>query len=162
MALIPEAINYTPLVTEWTTLTGSATVTTLLAAQGVPAYLSTLDAMTVTGSIPTLITATASQIFSCLVYSEVNALSAAQEARLWNLLHVSGALQGGSASTFIAPFFGSVAALMPNTITALTALSQAMPQPWWQANGYGSPTNINDLVAAGIITATLAHQAGLI
>jgi hypothetical protein len=35
------------------------------------------------------------------------------------------------------------------TIAALTALSKAAVQPWWQANGYPGPFNTNDLEAAG-------------
>ena len=156
------AVSYAALVAEWTTLTGSATVTTLAAAQTIPANLATLAAITVTGSIPTLIEVPASAIFNCLVYSEFEAITAAQQTLLMQVLAIQGNLMGGSASPFIAPMFGALAAKMPNTITALTALAQALPAPWWSANGYTAPTNVNDLIAAGIVTQALAHQAGLV
>jgi hypothetical protein len=38
------------------------------------------------------------------------------------------------------------------TITALTALAQAVVTPWWQANGYTSPFTQADLTAAGNLT----------
>ena len=156
------AVNYALLVTEWTTLTGSATITTPVQAAATPGFLEQLANTTVTGNIPTLISVPASAIFNCLVYSEFEALTAAQQTLLMQVLAISGNLQGGSASQFIAPMFGALASKMPNTITALTALAQALPAPWWSANGFLAPTNINDLIAAGIITEAFAQSQGLV
>ncbi len=155
------ATNYAPLITEWTTLTGSATITTLAGAQAIPGYLATLDAMTVTGSIPTLGEITGLQFMSCLHWSEYAAQTVTVQATL-NTLMLMPLISGGSASPFVAPMFAAIGATMPLTGAALAALATGLVQPWWQANGFASPTNINDLIAAGIVTQALAHSAGLV
>lgn len=151
---------YTGLINAWNSVTQPPAGVTGTALTGLTTAnkLIAINGWTIVGTIPTSTLITADQIFGCLVYSEVNALTAANEARLWNMLHVLGQLKGGSASTFIAPFFGSVAAQMPNTITALTALAKGLVTPWWQVpqanNGGGltSPVNQSDLTAAGGLT----------
>lgn len=61
----------------------------------------------------------------------------------------------GTTVTYIAPpGLGASTitggALVPPTVTALTALAEATVQPWWQANGYTSPIGIGDTEAAGL------------
>lgn len=142
MSIGPNGVDYTALQAKWPTLAPGTTAQKLAA----------LNAEVVTGSVPTITSIGADAIFGCLVFSEVSALTATEEARLWNMLHVPGLLKGGSSSTFIAPFFGSLFAKMPLTIAALTALAKATSTPWWQANGYLAPINNSDLVAAGGLT----------
>lgn len=133
---------YTALINEWALLTPGTTA----------AKLAQLNAIVVTGSTPTLIQSTGTQIFNCLVWTEFKLLTAAQQTTLMQICALPSGIQGGSASKFIAPFFGEIAATIPQSIAALVALSQAISQPWWQANGYLAPINTNDLIAAGNLT----------
>ena len=123
-------VNYAPLISEWTTLTGASTVTTLAGAQNIPTVLAQINALTVTGSTPTLTHSTGDAIFNCLVWSEFNPLTSAEKTQLMQICTIPGQLLGGSASPFIAPFFGTLAARMPTTIANLVALSQAIVTPW--------------------------------
>lgn len=137
MALTPD--YYGPLKTQWTLLGPDTTANKLIA----------LNALSSTGSVPTLIMTTGAAIFNCLVWAEFNGLTPAQQTMLMQVCAIPGSIQGGSGSPFIAPFFGTLAGKMPTTIAALTALAQSLSQPWWQANGYKAPINNSDLVAAG-------------
>lgn len=135
---------YDALIAEWPSLSGST-------AQ----KLAALNALTVTGSIPSTIYVTGAQLLNCINWTEFAALTAAQQSNLLSLCAVPGPLLGGSANTgFI--LVGMILAYFTNhsgpTLTALTALAQAAVQPWWQANGYPGPFNVNDLVAAGNLT----------
>lgn len=141
MSIGPNGVDYTALQNEWPLLNPGTT------AQ----KLAQLNAMTVTGAVPTLIDIPGTEIFKCLVWSEFTVLTATEQSHLWNLCQMVS-VRGGSASTFVAPFFGTLAARMPNTITALVALSKGLTQPWWQANGYLAPINASDLIAAGGLT----------
>lgn len=132
--------DYTAFKTQWATLTPGTT------AQ----KLAQINAQVVTGAVPTVAYSTGAQIFNCVVFSEFNAITAAQQTQLMQLCAMPGPLLGGSASPFIAPFFGALAAKMPGTIAALTALSKAIVTPWWQANGYTAPFNDSDCAAAGV------------
>lgn len=132
---------YDALITEWATLTGTT-------AQ----KLAAINVLTVTGQVPTLTFVTGSQLFNCLVWGEFNALTAAQQTTLMQLCAIPGQLEGGSASPFVAPFFGSLGSKMPTTIANLVALAQAVVTPWWQANSYSSPISQSDLAAAGGLT----------
>ena len=130
---------YDALIAEWPNLTGTT-------AQ----KLSQLNAITVTGSVPTLVATTGAALFDCLVWSEFNSLTAAQQTFLMQICAIPGPITGGSDSPFIAPFFGTLASKMPTTIVNLTALAQAIPAPWWAANGYPAPIDINDAHLAGL------------
>lgn len=151
---------YTGLINAWNSVTQPPTGVTGTPLTGLTTAnkIIAINGWTITGSIPTVAFTTADQIFNCLVFSEVAALTATESAHLDRILHTAGSLKGGSASTYIAPFFGSVAAKMPNTLTALTALSKALVLPWWQVpqassgGGLNSPVNESDLVAAGGLT----------
>jgi hypothetical protein len=132
---------YDALVAEWATLTGTT-------AQ----KLAAINALTITGATPTTAYTTGNAIFNCLVWSEFNALSATQQTLLMQICAIQGPILGGSASPFLAPFFGAIASKAPQTIAALVALAQAIVQPWWQANGYTSPISAGDLAAAGGLT----------
>jgi hypothetical protein len=131
---------YTALINEWPSLTGTT-------AQ----KLATLNAMTVTGSVPTSFYVTGAQVLNCINWTEFAALTAQQQSNLLMLCANPGPLLGGSGNTsflvdgMILAYFNHSGA----TVTALTALAQATVQPWWQANGYPGPFNNNDLIAAG-------------
>jgi hypothetical protein len=135
---------YTALITEWATLTGTTA-----------AKLAAINALTISGSVPTSITVTGNQLLNCINWAEFAALTPTQQANLLMLCAVPGPLLGGSNNTaFIV--VGMILAYFTNhagpTITALTALATATSQPWWQANGYSSPISPTDLVAAGGLT----------
>lgn len=136
---------YTALINEWPNLTPGATA----------AKLAQINAMTVSGAVPTSFYVTGDQLLNCINWTEFAALTAAQQSNLLMLCGVPGQLLGGSGNTaFVVD--GMILAYFTNksgpTIAALTALAQAAAQPWWQANGYTSPINANDLVAAGGLT----------
>lgn len=132
--------DYTAFVTQWATLTPGTTA----------AKLAQINGQTVTGSIPALTMTTGAQIFNCIVFAEFNAITAAQQTLLMQVCTLSGTLVGGSSSPFIAPMFGSLFAKMPLTVAALTALAKATITPWYLANGYTAPFNLNDCAAAGV------------
>lgn len=132
---------YTALINEWPLLTPGTTA----------AKLAQINAMTVTGSIPTTLTVTGAQLANCINWAEFNALTAAQQSNLLLLCAIPGSLLGGSANTthlvdgMILAYFNVAGA----TVANLTALAQGFVQPWWQSNGYSSPISPSDLAAAG-------------
>ncbi len=140
---------YDALVAKWGTLSGTT-------AQ----KLAAVNALMVTGSVPTLFRVSGSAILDCLNFAEFNALTAAQQSTLLQICAMPGLLLGGSASPLVGPMFVSYYAgkLAGPTITALTALAQGAVVPWWQssvANGGGGlagPVSAGDLVAAGNLT----------
>lgn len=131
---------YDAFKTQWATLTPGTTAQKLVQING----------QNVTGSIPTLTMITGVQIFNCVVWAEFNAITAAQQTTLMQVCTLPGNIVGGSASPFVAPMFGTLAAKMPLTIAALTALAKGTVQPWWQANLYPGPFNEFDAAAAGV------------
>jgi hypothetical protein len=135
---------YDALIAEWPSLSGTT-------AQ----KLATLNAMTVSGAVPTSFFVTGAQVLNCINWTEFNALTAAQQQNLLTMLAIPGSLLGGSGNTaFMVD--GMILAYFTNqsgpTITALTALAKATVVPWWQSNGYSSPIGLPDLVAAGGLT----------
>lgn len=131
---------YSAFIAQWNTLTPGSTA----------AKLAQINAQTVTGSVPALVYCTGAQIFNCLRFSEFNALTPAQQTQLMQLCAIPGPLLGGASSQFISPFFAAIAASMPQTITSLNALAQALVTPWYLANGYPAPFNQSDCAAAGV------------
>lgn len=113
---------------------------TAITALGVPGdtdaqIVALLNAQTTTGSVPTTFFTTGSQLLNCINWTEFAALTATQQSSLLTLCAVQGNLLGGSANTaFIVP--GMFLAFFTNhagpTITALTALAQAVVTPVWQ------------------------------
>lgn len=142
--------RWNALIAKWATLSPDTTVNKLAA----------INAITVTGVIPTSISVTGDQVLNCINFPEFNAVSTTAQANLLSLCHVPGQLLGGSSNTthmlvgmLLANFtVGSV------TIANLTALAQASVQPWWAvsvANGGGgltSPVSMPDLISAGGLT----------
>ena len=139
---------YTALINEWSTITtANPSFTT---AQ----KLAAVNALTVTGAVPTSLSATGAQVLNCINWAEFAALTAQQQSNLLMLCAIPGSMLGGSGNTaFMVD--GMILAYFSHTgptIAALTALAQASVQPWWQANGYTSAIGPNDLVAAGNLT----------
>src|SRR5450755_3635706 len=79
---------YTALTTQWPLLTPGTTA----------AKLAQLNAMTVTGSIPTSFFVTGTQIANCITWSEFAALTAAQQTNVLALCRIPGSLIGGSGN----------------------------------------------------------------
>jgi hypothetical protein len=133
---------YTALINEWALLTPGTTA----------AKLAQINAMTVSGSVPTVLNVTGAQLLNCINYTEFKALTAAQQQNLLLMCNVPGQLLGGSSNVaqmadgMLLDYFTNHSG---PTIVALTALAQATVQPWWQANGYTSPITQGDLTAAG-------------
>lgn len=125
-----------------TALTGLTTANKLIAVNG----------WTVTGSVPTTMTATGTQVLNCVVWSEFNALTAAQQSNFLMLCANSGQLLGGSANVtkilpgMIVAYFGGGS----GTVANLSALAKSVTQPWWQANGYPRAFDNGDVTTAGL------------
>jgi len=133
---------YDALITKWGTLTPGTTA----------AKLAQLNAITVTGSVPTSFYTTGAAILNCIDWTEFNALTAARQTNVLQMCAIPGQLLGGSSQTshLVA---GMIIAYFPGggpTITALTALAQAAVQPWWQVNGYPRAFDLGDIAAAGL------------
>lgn len=137
---------YDALVTKWATLSPGTT----------QQKLDALNALTVTGQIPTSFFTTGDKILNCLDWTEFATLTAAQQTILIQALCVPGQLKGGAGS-FIGGMFVAFYAskLAGPTIAALTALAQGIVTPLWQVSvaqgglGLKGPVTANDLTAAG-------------
>lgn len=132
---------YDALISKWATLNPGTTA----------AKLAQINAIAISGSVPTSLYVTGNQLVNCINYAEFKALTGTQQANVLALCAVPGNLLGGSSNTaflvdgMILDYFP----LAGPTIAALTALAQASNQTWWQANGYAAPIGPGDLVAAG-------------
>jgi hypothetical protein len=126
-----------------TPLTGSMTTAQKLAA---------VNGWTVTGSVPTTIYVTGVQVANCINWAELAALTDAQRKDVLLLCLQDGLLLSGSAQlTHLLPgMLLAYFSVSGPTITALTALAAATPQPWWQYAGYPGPFNTNDTSLAGL------------
>lgn len=141
---------YTALIAKWATLNPGTT----------QQKLDQINSITVTGSVPTSFYVTGDQLLNCFNWTEFAALTATQQGNLLALCQTPGLLLGGSTNiSHIVD--GMILAAFPSsgaTIAALTALAQAVLQPWWQASvangggGLASPVNFNDLALAGGLT----------
>lgn len=134
--------DYTALIAKWGTLAPDTTSNKLTA----------INAITVTGAVPSTIYINGSDFLNCINYGEFKVLTPSQQANILALCDVVGPVLGGSANTTHI-LVGMILDLFPvagPTIAALTALSKAVVQPWWQANGYNAAITGQDLVNAGL------------
>jgi hypothetical protein len=146
---------YTALINAWNSATQPPTGVTGTGLNGTMTTgqkLAAVNGWTVTGTVPTVLSITGVQLANCINWGEFAALTAAQQQNLLLLCLQDGLLLGGSSNTSHL-LDGMILAYFTNmsgpTITALLALAQGAIQPWWQANGYSSAFNSNDLTAAG-------------
>lgn len=133
---------YTALIAFWALQTGTTA-----------AKLATVNAATVTGSVPTVFSVSSSDIYSALDAGEwVGMQSDAVKSQLIrDILNLTNSIPVGAgtmANLILFYVFGS----SPATLLNLGKLAVAQVQPWWQANGYSSPFSNNDLIAAGGLT----------
>lgn len=131
---------YDALIAHWPSVIGATTALKLAA----------LNAENVTGSIPATFTVTGDQILGCLDFTEFNSLTAAKQDAILQLC--SHATLLGGANTFVGKLFANYYSTMLAlpTITAFTALAQAIVQPWWKANNYPRAFDLGDIAAAGL------------
>ena len=141
---------YTALISKWGTLAPDTTANKLIA----------INALTVTGAVPTTLYVTGAQLLNCINWTEFAALTTAQQQNLLSLCAVPGPLLGGSSNTsfvvdgMVLAYFNVAGA----TVAALTALAKGTMTPWWQATvaqgggGLSSPVGLPDLAAAGGLT----------
>lgn len=146
--------DYTALIAAWNSATQPPVGVTGTGLTGLTTAqkLVAIDGWTVTGSVPTAFFATGAALLNCINYAEFKALTATQQANLLALCAVPGNLLGGSSNVaFIVAgmFLDYFTNHTGPTILALTALAKGTVTPWWQANGFTSPTSIDDLTAAG-------------
>ena len=139
-------MSYDALIAKWSTLSGTT-----------QSKLDQINALTVTGSIPTTLYVTGDQVFNCINWAEFAALTAQQQSNILAICQTPGQLLGGSANT-THMLDGMLLAYFPlagPTIANLTAFAQAVTQPWWQATvaqgggGLGGPVTNQTLVEAG-------------
>ena len=148
---------YDTLKTAWNSATQPPTGVTGTALTGLTTAnkLIAVNNWTVTGSVPTTLYCTGPQLANCIDKTEFLALTAAQQQNLLLLCLSPGPLLGGSANTshltdgMILAYFTN---LSGPTILALTALAQAVVQPWWQSVGSNGPVSLADLQLAGNLT----------
>lgn len=138
---------YTALISEW------AAITTANPGFTTAQKLAAINALTVSGSVPTVLSITGTQLLNCINWTEFAALTAPQQSNLLALCNNNGLLLGGSSNTaFITD--GMFLAYFSNhagpTIAALTALAQASVTPWSQVNGYSTPISMQDVINAGV------------
>lgn len=133
---------YDALITKWGTLSGST-----------QSKLDQINALTVTGSVPTAFYCTGADLLNAINWTEFAALTAVQQSNLLSLCQVPGQILGGSANTSHMAA-GMILAYFTNlggpTIAGLTALAKTVTQPWWQANGYPRAFDLGDVAAAGL------------
>ena len=140
---------YDALITKWGTLSGTT-----------QSKLDQINALTVTGSVPTTFYTTGADILNAINWTEFAALTSTQQANLLAMCQVPGPLLGGSAQTshLVAGMIIAYFNIAGTTVANLTALAKAQVTPWWQASvaqgggGLTSPVNIYDLQAAGGLT----------
>jgi hypothetical protein len=147
---------YTALQAAWNNVTqppAGVTGSGLLAGDTTAQKLAKLNAWTVTGSVPTVLSVTGNQILNCINYAEFKALPAAQQQNLLLMCACPGLLLGGSSNTafmvdgILLDYFTNHAG---PTILALMALAQSTTQSWWQANGYLRAFDLGDIATAGL------------
>ena len=138
---------YDALISKWATLAPGTTA----------AKLTAINALTITGSVPTSFYTTGDAILNCIDWAEFNALTDARQKNILAMCGVPGQLLGGSAQTskMVAGMIIAYFSLAGPTIAALTALAKGATQPWWQATvaqgggGLSGPVSGTDLVVAG-------------
>lgn len=138
---------YTALISKWGTLSGTT-----------QSKLDQINALTVTGSVPTTFYTTGAEILNCIDWTEFNALTAERQTNLLQMCAIPGQLLGGSAQTshLVAGMIIAYFNIAGPTVAALTALAKATVTPWWQApvaNGGGglvAPVQPSDLSQNGL------------
>lgn len=113
--------------------------------------LATINAMTVTGSIPTAFAVSGAQIMNCLDVTEFNSLTTAKQTIVLQICALPTVI--GGSSSFVGKLFANYYSTMlaGPTIAALTALAQATIQPWWQAHGFYHAIDYGDVKTAGAV-----------
>lgn len=139
---------YTALIAKWATLTPGTT----------QQKIDQINALTVTGSIPTSMLFTGVQLINCINYAEFKVLTAAQQQNILSLCNAGAGLLGGSSNTTFLPV-GMILDYFPvagPTVAALSALAKGSVQPWWQVSvannggGLNGPVSLSDAEAAGL------------
>lgn len=121
--------------------------------------LTTVNAWTITGTIPASLYSNNADLVNCINWAEFKALTAAQQTNLLNLLACPGPLLGGSANASLITQ-GMMSEYFANhsgpTFTALKNLAKGAVRAWWGVpvaeNGAGlsSPVSQTDLQLAGL------------
>lgn len=156
--------NYSALIAAWNLSSASSGALpngvsgTSLFGLSTSAKITAINGWTVTGTIPSVITVTGAQVANCINYPEFKSLTDAQKDHILNLLQISGGLLSGSSelSQLLPGMLLDYFPVAGPTITALTALSTTLVQPWWQVsagNGGGGlqgPVGSNDVIIAGL------------
>lgn len=153
---------YDALTTAWNSITQppvGVTGTGLNNGMTTTQKLAAINGWTVTGSIPTTMTAIGVDVLNCVVWSEFAALTPQQQSNFLMLCSTQGQLLGGSANLskilpgMIIAYFGGGS----GTVANLSALAKATTQTWAKVNGYPNAQN----GGGGITDTDLANAGGL-
>ena len=146
--------QYTSLIAAWEAGTVPNGVTGSPLVGTTAQKLALINAWEVSGSAPAAFTISGIQIANLINWAEFAALTAQQQSNVLMLCNQPGMYIGGSAETTHL-VDGMIIAYFPPTgptMVALTALAQAVVQPWWEYEGYANAFSMNDLEAAGGLT----------
>ena len=106
---------YTALINAWNSATQPPVGVTGTGLTGLTTEqkIAAINGWTVTGTVPTSLLVTGSQLLNCINWTEFAALTAPQQSNLLALCQVPGQLQGGSGETsFMAD--GMILAYLPD------------------------------------------------
>lgn len=143
---------YTALIDAWNSATQPPVGVTGTALTGLTTAqkLAAINAWTVAGSQQKSILSV-NAIINAILPADMLSLTATQLQIMALLLAGNGTVDASPGTTirgvFQSIFSGKTTTL--NALSALVAPFDTPTRPWWQANGYSSPINANDLLAAG-------------
>lgn len=116
--------------------------------------LATINAMTVTGSVPTQFSVSATDLYGAFDAGEWHTLAQTTNplvARIKEILALPGQIPVGSG-TIANLYLFNVFATSPATLLKLAALAVAQVQPWWQAHGFPHVIDYGDVKASGAVS----------
>jgi hypothetical protein len=121
--------------------------------------IAAVNGWTVTGTIPTNFTVSGAQLWNCINWTELAALTDPQRKDVIGMCAIPGGLLGGATNVTFATA-GMIVAYFTNasgpTRLALVQLANAQVQPWWAtpvANGGGGlngTVSLSDTIPAGL------------
>lgn len=115
--------------------------------------LDAVNAMKVPGTPPANAYLTGAQIYNAIVPSEFQALTAALQVIVRDVLGLGGNIDvnvGTNARVALLQAFGAGSVTRTNLAALVTAAIAPPAIPWWRANNYSSPFNEFDAIAAGV------------
>lgn len=137
--------NYPALAALYGSLTGT-----------LDARLASINAMTITGTVPTQFSVSATDLYNAFDPGEwiIIANDPAGHPlglRIKELLALPGLIPVGSGTIANIYLFNAFAG-SPATLLKLAALAVGQVQPWWRANGFPHPVDYGDVKTSGAVS----------